>query len=282
MNYIISSIILLVITIIIIYLLSIDNNIDKFKNKFNETFSTLKSTKINYLNEQDTNILLYFLKSYFQQYDNIMIPKKVFYTNDKNNTGYIMEDIEIIGYTFNNNTFNENKHKITVKFILVKNELFIGRYTLFGQNGNYYIEVDNNLSHTIGITELIPIDKPIAKPIDKPIAKPITKPITKPIKGILVEPRKKNVLIKQETFSEPRQDTSNNSFLIEPRQDTSNNSVFIKPRKNTSNNSVFIDRQDMNTTDIFDMIPDIIHLSSNVEEDSDILTTATPRKNQRA
>ena len=59
MNYILSSVILLVITIIIIYLFSIDNNIDKFKNKLNATFNTIKSNQINYLNEFDLSLLLY-------------------------------------------------------------------------------------------------------------------------------------------------------------------------------------------------------------------------------
>ena len=47
MNYIISSIILLVIIMIIIYILSIDNNMYKLKNKFKEMFTVAGSKDIN-------------------------------------------------------------------------------------------------------------------------------------------------------------------------------------------------------------------------------------------
>ena len=48
MNYIISSIILLVIIMIIIYILSIDNNMYKLKNKFKEMFSDHMDNKADY------------------------------------------------------------------------------------------------------------------------------------------------------------------------------------------------------------------------------------------
>jgi hypothetical protein len=230
MNYVISSIILLVITIIIIFLLSIDNNIDKFKNKIKDTFSTIKSTQINYLNEYDSNILLHFLKSHYQAYDNIMIPKKVFYTIEKDKNVYVMQDIEIIGFKFNNiNTFTENKHTITVKFTSIKNELFIGRYTLFGQNGNYYIESDSSN---------LPVNKILSN-------------------NNVIQPQSILKTSKREKITKP--------ILSETR-----NNIFTEPRSDYNN-----------TTDIFDMIPDIIHLSTH-EEDSVLNTTATPQKNQRA
>ena len=214
MNYILSSIILLVVTIIIIYLFSIDNNIDKFKNKMKETFTTIKSDKINYLNDTDSSMLLHFLKSYYNTYDNIMIPRKVFYCMDKTNNGYILEEVQIIGFKLQNNTFIENNHTITIKFIPIKNELFVGRYTLFGKNGNFYIELD---------------DKPVDVIVDIPEKK------------------------------------------------------LSKKKNKSKSNTILSEVKDMNTaTDILDMIPDIIHLSSDVEENTDRITTVTPQKNRYA
>ena len=63
MNYVISSIILLFVVIIIIYILSIDNNIHKFKNKLKELLTVFKSKKVNYLNEKDNSNLLSYIKS---------------------------------------------------------------------------------------------------------------------------------------------------------------------------------------------------------------------------
>jgi len=214
MNYILSSIILLVVTIIIIYLFSIDNNIDKFKNKMKETFTTIKSDKINYLNDIDSSMLLHFLKSYYNTYDNIMIPRRVFYIIDKTNNGYILEDVQIIGFKLQNNTFIENNHTITIKFIPIKNELFVGRYTLFGKNGNFYIELD---------------DKPVDVIVDIPEKK------------------------------------------------------LSKKKSKSKKNTIISEVKDMNTiTDILDMIPDIIHLSSDIEENTERNTTVTSQKNRYA
>lgn len=187
MNYILSSVILLVITIIIIYLFSIDNNIDKFKNKLNATFNTIKSNQINYLNEFDLSLLLHFLKLHYTQYNNIMIPRRVFYLLDKKNNVYILQNIQIIGFKLHNDVFIETNHTVTIKFIPIKNELFVGRYTLFGKNGNYYIEDD--------ISQI--------------------------------------------------------------------NKSDIKPRKKTTMSSQQTDAKEL-TTDVLDMIPDIIHLSSDI------------------
>jgi hypothetical protein len=55
-----------------------------------------------------------------------------------------------------------------------------------------------------------------------------------------------------------------------------------KKKLGKESNFVHETRSEINTTDIFDMIPDIIHLSSNVEEDSDIITTFSPQTNQHA
>ena len=207
MNYIISSIILLVVVLIIIYLFSIDNNIDRFKNKIKDTCKTIKSEKTNYINESDSIILLHFLKTHYNSYDNILIPKKIFYTLDKEGE-YTLKDINIIGYKINNTfSFDEVNHTITIKFIPIKNELFIGRYTLFGTNGNYYIETDINNMHNSN----------------------------KKLQSILV--KNKIPVISEKTIEHTNQVTA---------------------------------------TDILDMIPDIIHLSSDVELETDRITTVTP------
>lgn len=206
MNYIISSIVLLVVIMVIIYLLSIDNNIDKFKNKIVDTFTTIKSKEMNYINESDSVILLHFLKTYYPQYNNIMIPKKIFYDKFEE-SGYIMADINIIGYKLVDNIYINTEHIITIKFIPIKNELFIGRYTLFGINGNYYIEKDSNM--------------------------------------IQINEKNTNII--------PNIQNKKKSIL---RQERPIDTTY-------------------SATDVLDMIPDIIHLSSNMEEDSEIITTMT-------
>ena len=118
MNYIISSIVLLVVVIIIIYILSIDNNIDKLKNKIKDIFKVAKSKDINYINENDSLILLKYLKTQYGTFDNIMIPKKIFY--NKENDYYIMKNINIICYKIYNNTITEFPHTLTIKFIPIK------------------------------------------------------------------------------------------------------------------------------------------------------------------
>ena len=92
MNYIIFSIVLLVVIIIIIYILSIDNNIDKFKNKIKEVFSVVKSKKINYLNDKDNKNLLLYIKQHLKSDDNIIIPTKIYY--EKTNHGYELNNIK--------------------------------------------------------------------------------------------------------------------------------------------------------------------------------------------
>ena len=112
MNYIVSSIVLLSIIMIIIYILSIDNNIDKLKNKITELFSVAKSKKINYLNEKDHRNLLNYIKQHFYSDDNVTIPTKIFY--DKTNRGYEMNNIDIICYKYNDSTFLEKPNKINI------------------------------------------------------------------------------------------------------------------------------------------------------------------------
>ena len=212
MNYIISSIVLLVVVMIIIYLLSIDNNMEKFKNKLKDTFTTIKSKELNYINEMDSMKLLHFLKSYYPQYNNIMIPKKIFYTKIEDNN-YIMTDINIIGYKLENKIYVNIPYTISIKFIPIQNELFIGRYTLFGINGNYYIEKDSTINESLDNNNIIKEESPIK--------------------------------------------------MIKTK------SILKNDKSYDSNYSV---------TDVLDLIPDIIHLSSDIEEDSVLVTTATESK----
>ncbi len=139
MNYILSSIVLLAVIMIIIYILSIDNNIDKLKNKFKELFSVAKSKKINYLNEKDNKNLLLFIKQHFNNTDNITIPTKIFY--NKTESGYEMKNINIICYKYNGNNFIETPQIINILFIPFEKEHYISDQSLFGLHGNYMIEI---------------------------------------------------------------------------------------------------------------------------------------------
>lgn len=144
MNYIISSIVLLSIIMIIIYILSIDNNMDKLKNKIKEVFSVVKSKKINYLNENDNKNLLSFIKQNFNSDDNIIIPSKIFY--EKTDNGFEMNNINIICYKYNNNKFDEVPYKINILFVPFEKDNYISNQTLFGLHGNYKLSIleDNN------------------------------------------------------------------------------------------------------------------------------------------
>jgi hypothetical protein len=139
MNYIISSIVLLSIIMIIIYILSIDNNMDKFKNKIKELFSVVKSKKINYLNENDNKNLLLFIKQNFNSDDNIIIPSKIFY--EKTDNGFEMNNINIICYKYNNNKFDEVPYKINILFVPFEKDNYISNQTLFGLHGNYKLSI---------------------------------------------------------------------------------------------------------------------------------------------
>jgi len=138
MNYIISSIVLLAVIMIIIYILSIDNNADKFKNKLKELFSVAKSKKINYLNEKDHRNLLNYIKQHFYSDDNVTIPTKIFY--DKTDRGYEMNNIDIICYKYNDSTFLEKPNKINILFVPHEKDNYVSNQTLFGIYGNYMIK----------------------------------------------------------------------------------------------------------------------------------------------
>jgi len=153
MNYIISSIVLLSIIMIIVYILSIDNNMHKLKNKINEFFSVVKSKKVNYLNDKDNKNLLEFIKQNFKSDDNIIIPSKIFY--EKTDNGFEMNNINIICYKYNNNNkFDEIPYKINILFVPFEKDNYISNQTLFNLHGNYKLEVlDDNKKKTVQFSD---------------------------------------------------------------------------------------------------------------------------------
>jgi hypothetical protein len=140
MNYVVSSIILLSVVLIIIYILSIDNNINKFKNKIKELLTVFKSKKVNYLNEKDNLNILNYIKSKFNSDDNVTIPTKIYYK--KTEMGYEMNDINIICYKYNTNGFIEQPYKINILFVPFEKENYISNQSLLGLYGNYMISVN--------------------------------------------------------------------------------------------------------------------------------------------
>jgi hypothetical protein len=151
MNYIISSIVLLSVIMIIIYILSIDNNADKLKNKLTELFTVVKSKKINYLNDKDNKNLLSYIKQHFKSDENIIIPTKVFY--EKTERGIEMNNINIICYKYNNNNFEEIPYNINILFVPFEKDNYVSNQTLFGIHGHYMISILNNKE--------VKIDKPV-------------------------------------------------------------------------------------------------------------------------
>jgi hypothetical protein len=142
MNFIISSIILLAVIMIIIYILSIDNNIDKLKNKLKEIFSVVKSKKINYLNEKDNKNLLLYIKQHFNSEDNVTIPLKIYY--NKTELGYEMNNINIICYKYINNEFIEIHKMVDILFVPFEKDNYISDQSLFNLYGNYKIKMIND------------------------------------------------------------------------------------------------------------------------------------------
>jgi hypothetical protein len=139
MNYVISSIILLSIVFIIVYILSIDNNIHKVKNKLQEFFTVFKSKEINYLNDKDNINLLNYIKYQFKNNDNVTIPSKIFY--NKTEKGYELNDINIICYKYDKNTFKELPYTINILFVPFEKDNYFSNQTLFGLHGNYMMTI---------------------------------------------------------------------------------------------------------------------------------------------
>jgi hypothetical protein len=129
---------------IIIYILSIDNNIHKVKNKLQEFFTVFKSKKINYLNDKDNINLLNYIKYQFKnndKYDNITIPSKIFYV--KTDKGYELNEINIICYKYDNNNFKELPYTINILFVPFEKDNYFSNQTLFGLHGNYMMTIVN-------------------------------------------------------------------------------------------------------------------------------------------
>ncbi len=141
MNYVISSIILLSIVFIIIYILSIDNNIHKVKNKVQEFFKVFKSKQINYLNDKDNINLLNYIKYQFKNNDNVTIPNKIFYI--KTDKGFELNNINIICYKYDNNNFKEIPYTINILFVPFEKDNYFSNQTLFGLHGNYTMTIIN-------------------------------------------------------------------------------------------------------------------------------------------
>jgi hypothetical protein len=139
MNYIISSIILLSIVFIIVYILSIDNNIHKVKNKLQEFFTVFKSKDINYLNDKDNINLLNYIKYQFKNNDNVTIPSKIYYK--KTDKGYELNDINIICYKYDDNNFKEIPYVINILFVPFEKDNYFSNQTLFGLHGNYMMTI---------------------------------------------------------------------------------------------------------------------------------------------
>lgn len=122
-----------------------------------ELFSAIKSNKTNYINEIDAIMLLNFIKSKYNKYDNIMIPKKIYYTKLQNE--YIMKDVNVL---FVSNKTEETA-KLLIRFTPITNDLFIGQYSLFGLNGNYSIENDEVTVAAPVVATLPPVTVPSQK-----------------------------------------------------------------------------------------------------------------------
>jgi hypothetical protein len=136
---------------IIIYILSIDNNADKFKNKIKEVFSVVKSKKINYLNDKDNKNLLLYIKQHFKYDDNIIIPTKIYY--EKTERGYELNNIHIICYKYINKQFNEISYNINILFVPFEKDNYISDQTLFGLHGHYLLTIlDNNIDKSKNVS----------------------------------------------------------------------------------------------------------------------------------
>ena len=135
MNYIVSSIILLSVVLVIIYMLSIDNNGEKMYNKLKELVSVIKSKKINYTTEKDNINLLNYIMTQFKDYNNIIIPTRIYY--DKKANEYIMKDINIICYK----NSVEFPYTITITFTPINMENYISSQSLFGLQGHFNMTI---------------------------------------------------------------------------------------------------------------------------------------------
>lgn len=136
-------------------MLSIDNNLNKIKNKFNEITNIVKVSKMNYLNNHDNNNVLNFIKTQFKSDDNIIIPNKIYY--NKTEKGFELNNINIICYKNKNNNFEESNYNINLLFIPFEKDHYYTNQTLLGKQGNYIMKINNdNLDTNTEIFDMIP------------------------------------------------------------------------------------------------------------------------------
>jgi len=222
MNYIVSSIILLAVVLIIIYILSIDNNMEKFSNKLKDIFNSVKSNKLNFLSEKDNVNLLNFIKASFKYDDNVIIPKKIFYAKTEN--GYEINDLDIICYKYNVNSFTESPYKVNILFVPFEKDHYMSNQSLLGMHGNYKMDI-------------VSLEKGTMHMINK------------------------------EDFNNnpPKVETRVPSEKQAKKVKIDTNDIFINPNNDMQANSRSY-MQDAHTRsetqDVLDMIPDIIHLTS--------------------
>jgi hypothetical protein len=216
MNYIVSSIILLAVILIIIYILSIDNNMEKFSNKLKDIFNSVKSNKLNFLSEKDNVNLLNFIKASFKYDDNVIIPKKIFYIKTEN--GYEINDLDIICYKYNVNSFIEKPYKVNILFVPFEKDHYISNQSLLGMHGNYKMDI-------------VSFDKPITHTDEN------------------------NPKIQNRGEKSQEEETRVISEKQSKKVTIDTNDIFIT---NTNTHSDTLN----DTFDVLDMIPDIIHLTS--------------------
>ena len=225
MNYIVSSIILLAVVLIIIYILSIDNNMEKFSNKLKDIFNSVKSNKLNFLSEKDNINLLNFIKASFKYDDNVIIPKKIFYIKTEN--GYIINDLDIICYKYNVNSFIEKLYKINILFVPFEKDHYMSNQSLLGIHGNYKMDIVSSDKAIVHSEE----NEHFANDVN-------TNKITKP-------------------------NITENKDIKTPKVETRVPSEKQAKKVTIDTNDIFISNTNSETqNDILDMIPDIIHLTS--------------------
>jgi hypothetical protein len=180
---------------------------EKFSNKLKDIFNSVKTNKLNFLSEKDNMNLLNFIKSSFKYDDNVIIPKKIFYT--KTEDGYMINDLDIICYKYNVNSFIEKPYKVNILFVPFEKDHYTSNQSLLGMHGNYKMDIVSSDKEIMHMKEKEDFDNP-----------------PKLEKRVPSEKQAKKVTI-----------------------DT--NDIFINPNI-----------QSETQNDILDMIPDIIHLTS--------------------
>ena len=94
------------------------------------------------LNKSDIFNLYSFLET---KYNNILLPKKIIFREDKNNKHFICENLRFMS--------NNNEQNIKLKFIPIKDNSFVTKYLFFNRYGNFEIINENinddvpNISH---------------------------------------------------------------------------------------------------------------------------------------